>query len=83
MYAKSLLEKLVEHIIDDLFGPSTVQLGHLLPFGTVRVESTELAAGVPKQDEKVLALGPADLLQYPRFGLPVHRTGEDAVLHSV
>lgn len=78
-----LLKKLVEHVIDDLFGPSTVQLGYFLPLGTIRIESAELAAGVPKQDEKVFALRPADLLQDPRFGFPVHRAGEDAVLHGV
>lgn len=78
-----LLEKLVEHIIDDLLGPSTVQLSYFLPLGTVRIESAELAAGVPKQDEKVLALGPPNLLQDSRLGLPVHRAGKDAVLHGV
>lgn len=78
-----LLKKFVEHIIDDLLGPSTVQLGYFLPLGTIRIESAELAAGVPKQDEKVFALGPADLLQDPRFGFLVHCAREDAVLHGV
>lgn len=78
-----LLKKLVEHIIDDLFGPSTVQLGYFLPLGTVRIESAKLAAGVPKQDEKVFALGPADLLKDPRFGFSVDCAGEDAVFHGV
>lgn len=62
LYQSSLLEKFVEHVIDDLFGPSTVQFGYFFPFGTVRVESAELAAGISKQDEKVFALGSADLL---------------------
>lgn len=79
----SLLEKLVEHIIDDLFGPSTVQLGYFFPFGTIRVESAELAAGVPKQNEEVFALGPTDLLQNSRFGFSVHCTGEDTIFHGV
>lgn len=79
----SLLEKLVEHIIDDLFGPSTVQFGYFLPFGAVRIESAELAAGIPKQDKEVFAFGPTDFLQNSRFSFPVHCTGEDTIFHSV
>lgn len=42
------LEKLVEHVIDDLLGSGAIKFRNLVLFGTVGIESTKLTTGVPE-----------------------------------
>lgn len=77
------LEKLIEHFIVNLFGTSTVQLGNFILVGAVWVESSELAAGIPEQYQKMFTLGPVDFFKDAPLRLLVHNTGENAIFNRI
>lgn len=69
---RAVLVQLVDHLLGDALGPGARQLADLLGVGIVAVESPELAAGVPEQDDVVVGI---TLLQLLRAGHEAGRHG--------
>lgn len=78
-----LLEKFIEHIFGNLFRASSVQLRDFVTLGTIRVESSELTAGIPEQNEEVFAIRTCDFFENTSFCLSVDDTGKYTVLYGI
>jgi len=78
-----VLEELFKHVVGDLLGSVSVEFVDFFSFSVERVERSKLALTVAEENQEILALVSGDLFEDPLFGLSVHHTGKDAVLHRI
>ena len=78
-----LLEKFVKHGVTHNFGSNAIQFNDFINFGTVRIESTELATAITEKNEEVLALGSIYLVKDALLCFSIHHSRKDTVLNRI
>ena len=81
--ARVILEKVLEHLIGDLFGARAVDLVDLFGVGVVGVEASELALLIPEQQKEVRTVAAIDDVEDAFAGVAVHFAGEHDELDGV
>ena len=79
----ALLEKGLEHVLRDLFGPGAVDLVDLLGVGIVGVQATKLTFGISEEQEEVGAVAAIDYVKDAISGVGIDDPGEDHVFNGV
>lgn len=77
------LEELIEHDFIHLTRSSAIQFCHLIHFGHIAVQRTELATGVAEEHKEMFRFGTCNFLEYFLFGFTIHRTGENAIFDGI